>query len=215
MNVLSDLQHTVRRIGHQVGHRSAVAAVALGRLALHWAYIGPDDARRVGFGAFGRGSMLQQPYTLLMGQAAISVGDDTLLSPGITLAASPEWEWTTADGPMISIGSRVWAARGLSVVAHRRITIGDDVWFGPGVYLTDASHDSSDPERPIGVTMEPASPVTIGDGSWLGTGVVVLPGVTIGRRVVVGANSVVAHDLPDNCVAVGSPAQVVRELPAR
>lgn len=156
--------------------------------------------------------MLQQPYAVLMGAAAVRVGDETLISPGATLAASPEWEWAPGDAPIISIGSRVWAARGLTVVAHRSVTIGDDVWFGPNVYLTDASHEMDDPDHPIGHAMQPAQPVRIGDGAWLGTGVVVLPGVTIGRNVAVGANSVVAHDLPDNTVAVGSPAKVVREL---
>ncbi len=210
-----NVRGALHQIGHQIGHRAATVAVGIGRTALHWAYVGPDDARRLGFGSFGQRSMLQQPYTLLMGETAISVGDDTLLSPGITLAASPEWEWTPTDGPMISIGSRVWAARGLSVIAHRRIEIGDDVWFGPDVYVTDASHEMDDPDHPIGQSMQPARPVTIGSGAWLGTGVVVLPGVTIGRNVAVGANSVVAHDLPDDCVAVGSPAKVVRELRRR
>lgn len=206
------LPPALSRLLHPIGHRVATIAVDVGRTALHWAYIGQSDARRLGFGAFGTGSMLQQPYSVLMGTEAIHVGDETLISPGAMLAASPEWPWSDADGPIISIGSQVWAARGLSVVAHRRISIGDDVWFGPDVYLTDASHDASDPSRPIGHSMEPARPVSIGDGAWLGTGVVVLPGVTIGERVVVGANSVVADDLPANCVAVGSPARVVREL---
>jgi acetyltransferase-like isoleucine patch superfamily enzyme len=58
----------------------------------------------------------------------------------------------------------------------------------------------------------PERPVSIGDGSWLGHGTVVLPGVTIGRHVVVGANSVVTSDLPDNCVAAGVPARVIRQL---
>jgi acetyltransferase-like isoleucine patch superfamily enzyme len=52
--------------------------------------------------------------------------------------------------------------------------------------------------------------VRIGDGSWLGHGTVVLPGVTIGRHVVIGANSVVTDDIPDRCVAAGSPARVIR-----
>jgi acetyltransferase-like isoleucine patch superfamily enzyme len=200
---------------HPIGHRAATLAVDVGRTALHWAYVGQRDAERLGFGAFGTGSMLQQPYAVLMGEAAIHVGDETLLSPGITLAASPEFEWSDSDDPIISIGSRVWAARGLTVVAHRSVTIGDDVWFGPNVYVTDASHEMDDPDHPIGQRMEPAQPVMIGDGAWLGTGVVVLPGVTIGRNVAVGANSVVASDLPDHTVAVGSPAKVVRELTPR
>ena len=55
-------------------------------------------------------------------------------------------------------------------------------------------------------------PVVIGDGSWLGHGTVVLPGATIGRHVVVGANSVVTGNLPDNCVAAGVPARVLKQL---
>ena len=52
----------------------------------------------------------------------------------------------------------------------------------------------------------------IGDGSWLGHGTVVLPGATIGRHVVVGANSVVRGELPDFCVAAGNPAKVLKHL---
>ena len=51
----------------------------------------------------------------------------------------------------------------------------------------------------------------IGDGSWLGHGAVVLTGVTIGKHVVIGANSVVTKDIPDFSVAVGSPARVIRQ----
>ena len=202
------------KVLHPLAHRASVLAVAGARQVLRYAYVGPGDADRHGFAEFGERSMVQQPYNLLMGEPAIAIGSDTLISPGATLAASPEFDWSPADGPMIRVGSRVWAARGLTVIAHRSIEIGDDVWFGPDVYLTDAGHDSSNPDAPIGVAMEPAQPVRIGNQSWIGTGVVVLPGVTIGERVVVGANSVVTGDLPDRCVAVGSPAKVVRRLDA-
>lgn len=203
------------KVLHPLAHRAAVLAVDGARQVLRYAYVGPGDARRLGYYEFGERSMLQQPYALVMGEAGIAIGDDTLISPGAIIAASPEFAWERSDGPVVSIGSRVWAARGLKVIAHRSVTIGDDVWFGPDVYVTDASHDSSNPDVPIGSSMEPARPVRIGDESWLGTGVVVLPGVSIGSRVVVGANAVVADDLPDNCVAVGSPAKVVKELPVR
>ena len=56
------------------------------------------------------------------------------------------------------------------------------------------------------------NPAVVGDGSWLGHGTVVLPGATIGRHVVVGANSVVTGELPDNCVAAGVPARVIKTL---
>ena len=67
-----------------------------------------------------------------------------------------------------------------------------------------------DLDLPISDQYQRELPVRIGSGSWLGTGVVVLPGVCIGEHVVVGAGSVVTTDLPDRCVAVGSPARAVR-----
>ena len=60
--------------------------------------------------------------------------------------------------------------------------------------------------------MMPERPVRIGNGSWLGHGTVVLPGASIGDHVVVGANSVVTGELPDNCVAAGAPARVIKQL---
>ena len=58
----------------------------------------------------------------------------------------------------------------------------------------------------------PEQPVRIGAGSWLGHGTVVLPGATIGRHVVIGANSVVRGTIPDFCVAAGNPARSVKTL---
>ena len=193
-------------------HAAATAAVGVAREVLRWAYIGAADGHRLGFAAFGERSMIQQPHSTLLGVERITIGADTLISAGASLAAVPEDGDRGGTTPMIEIGSRVWAAQSLSVVAHRHVEIGDDVWLGPGVYITDADHDPSDPTVPIGLRMEPAQPVRIGDGSWLGTGVVVLPGVTIGDHVTVGANSVVCDDLPSYTVAVGSPARVVRQL---
>lgn len=194
---------------HPLLHVTATAAVDVARETLRWAYIGAADGDRMGFASFGQRSMLQQPHGGLLGVERVTIGDDTLISVGANLAAVPQ-DGSLDGAPVIEIGSRVWAAQGLWVVAHRHVVIGDDVWIGPGVRITDANHDSSDPAVPIGLSMAPAEPVRIGDGSWLGTGVVVLPGVTIGEHVTVGANSVVCNDLPSFSVAVGSPARVVR-----
>ena len=64
---------------------------------------------------------------------------------------------------------------------------------------------------PISQQTQVERPVSIGDGSWLGAGVVVLPGSQIGKHVAVGANSVVTGILPDYCVAVGTPARVIKQ----
>ncbi|MEZ5343133.1 MAG: acyltransferase [Acidimicrobiales bacterium] len=113
---------------------------------------------------------------------------------------------------ILVIGDRCLIGRGSSIVAHLSIEIGNDVYFGPNVYVTDQNHSFDDLSVPIGRQSMPERPVKIGDGSWLATNVVVLPGVTIGKHVAVGAGAVVTTDLPDNCVAVGSPARVVKSL---
>jgi acetyltransferase-like isoleucine patch superfamily enzyme len=101
--------------------------------------------------------------------------------------------------------------RGSHIVAHQEITIGDDVWTGPYVYITDQNHGYEDLDTPIGRQFPVNSPVSIGAGSWLGAGAIVLPGARIGRNVVVAAGSVVRGDVPDHCVVAGVPAKVVRE----
>lgn len=52
----------------------------------------------------------------------------------------------------------------------------------------------------------------IGDGCWIGGGVIILPGVAIGSGTVIGAGSVVTKDIPGNCVAVGNPCRVIRQI---
>lgn len=110
---------------------------------------------------------------------------------------------------IVTIGDRCVIGRHSSIVGHFDITIEDDVFFGPNVYVTDQNHSTADPTKPIGAQSKPEKPVTIGRGSWLGTNVVVLPGVSIGEHTAVGAGSVVTQDLPAFSIAVGSPAKVV------
>ena len=113
-------------------------------------------------------------------------------------------------GYQTHIGARTFANFGLVALDVARITIGDDVQIGPNVQLLTPTHPlEAQPRRD---KWESAAPITIGDNVWLGGGVIVCPGVTIGANTVVGAGSVVVHDLPANVLAVGSPARVVREL---
>jgi maltose O-acetyltransferase len=91
-----------------------------------------------------------------------------------------------------------------------RIDIGDDVQVGPGVHIYTATHPLDAVQRRAGY--ETAQPVRIGSGVWLGGRAVVCPGVTIGENTVVGAGSVVVHDLPAHVLAVGNPCQVKRSL---
>jgi acetyltransferase-like isoleucine patch superfamily enzyme len=114
--------------------------------------------------------------------------------------------------PVVTIGDRCLIGRGSGIVGHFSISIGNDVWTGHHVYITDQNHGYEDITIPISKQSQPERAVSIGDGSWLGHGSVVLPGVTIGQHVVIGANSVVTKDIPDFSVAVGVPAKVIRRF---
>ena len=150
--------------------------------------------------------------TTIFNERFITIGQDTLIGPDISLSAGmvPGQECITY--PVVSIGDRCLIGRGSGIVGHFSIEIGNDVWTGHNVYITDQNHGYEDVSRPISQQSQPERAVKIGDGSWLGYGSVVLPGVTIGKHVVVGANSVVTHDIPDYSVAVGVPAKVIKRF---
>jgi acetyltransferase-like isoleucine patch superfamily enzyme len=133
-----------------------------------------------------------------------------MIGPYVSLSAGMAPGQEMVSDPVVSIGDRTLIGRGSHIVGHFCVEIGDDIQTGPYVYITDQNHVYSDPDVPIGAQWPTESSVRIGSGSWLGTGVVVLPGARIGRNVAVGAGSVVTGVLPDHCVAVGSPAKVVK-----
>lgn len=177
---------------------------------LHGA-IGPDTSRGRGFASFGEGSIICHPFTTIFNERYIEIGRDTMIGPNVALSAGmvPGQECVTS--PVVKIGDRCLIGRGSGIVGHLAIEIGNDVWTGHHVYITDQNHGYEDPDVPISQQSQPESPVIIGDGSWLGHGTVVLPGARIGRHVAVGANSVVSGELPDHCVAVGAPARVIKK----
>lgn len=114
-------------------------------------------------------------------------------------------------GKRIKVGAH--ANLGVNVYINGRggVTIGENVLMGPDVIIYTGTHTLGDSETPVQRQQMRYAPVTIGDDVWLGARVVVLPGVTIGRGCVVGANSVVTRRLPPYAVAFGVPAQVLRK----
>lgn len=114
-------------------------------------------------------------------------------------------------GYNIEIGTKFYANFNMTILDCSIVKIGNDVQFGPNVVLSCATH-SIDPIQRCDEFVEWAREIIIGDKVWLGANVTVLPGVTIGEGTTVGANSVVTKDLPSNCVAVGTPARVIKKL---
>ncbi len=175
------------------------------------AAIGPTSIRGKRFGSFGEGSIILFPTTTIFNENYIHIGAKTMIGEHVALSAGMMPGQKCLTNPVVKIGDRCLIGRGSGIVGHLSIVIGNDVWTGHHVYITDQSHGYEDISRPISEQSQPERAVSIGDGSWLGHGVVVLPGAKIGKHVAVGANSVVTGELPDFCVAVGSPARVIKQ----
>ena len=137
----------------------------------------------------------------MLREGRLTVGPDAFFEPGV---------WLTSDRGRISIGAGAFLNLDVMVAAVERVEIGDHCMLANGCMVTDGNHRFDDPERPVpwqGFTSK--GPTILGDNVWLGANVVVTSGVTIGRRSVIGANSVVTTDIPEYSIAVGSPARVV------
>ena len=111
-------------------------------------------------------------------------------------------------GACISIGDNTFINYGSSISAHKQVKIGRDCLLGHYTFIVDNNEHGVD-HRDV---LPPSAPVIIGDDVWIGSCVIILPGVSIGDHAAVGAGSVVTKDIPANCLAVGNPARVVRQL---
>ena len=115
-------------------------------------------------------------------------------------------------GTHIELGERVFFNYNCVVLDVCRVRIGDFTLFGPGVQILTATHPL---EAELRRTQELGKPVDIGSDVWVGGGALILPGVRIGSRTVIGAGSVVTRDVPDGVLAAGNPCRVLRSLDRR
>lgn len=113
-------------------------------------------------------------------------------------------------GKHIRVGKRFFANFNWVVLDEAYVTIGDDCFIGPNVSIYTACHSTNPIER--NTRQEWAKPVTIGDNCWIGGSATILPGVTIGNNVTIGAGSVVVKDVPDNAVVAGNPARIIKHI---
>lgn len=116
-------------------------------------------------------------------------------------------------GAHVHFGNNIYANFSLTCVDDTHIYVGDNTMFGPNVTVATAGHPILPELRAKGYQYN--APVHIGKNCWIGAGALILPGITIGDNVVVGAGSVVTKDLPSNVVAVGNPCKVLREINER
>jgi maltose O-acetyltransferase len=110
----------------------------------------------------------------------------------------------------IHLGDSVYFNFNCVILDPAEVHIGDRVLVGPAVQIYTATHPLMAEDRRTG--LESARPVHIESEVWIGGGAILLPGVRVGARSVIGAGSVVTHDLPPGVLAVGNPCRVIRQL---
>lgn len=113
-------------------------------------------------------------------------------------------------GCNISIGENFYSNFNLTILDVAEVEIGDNVMFGPNVAIYTAGHPIHPENRNTGY--EYGISIEIGNSVWLGGNVVVNPGIKIGNNVVIGSGSVITKNIPDNVIAAGNPAKVIREI---
>ena len=113
-------------------------------------------------------------------------------------------------GYNISVGENFYMNHNGVILDGAKVHFGDNVFIGPNCGFYTAGHPLEVDLRNKG--LEYAKPIIVGDNVWIGGNVTVLPGVTIGNNVIIGAGSVVTHDIPSNVMAYGNPRRIIKEM---
>jgi acetyltransferase-like isoleucine patch superfamily enzyme len=113
-------------------------------------------------------------------------------------------------GQNIHVGDDFYANYDCTLLDGAPITIGDHVLLAPKVGLFTSNHLFDPIEREKGGCI--AKPIVIGNHVWLCANVIITPGTTIGENTIIGAGSVVTHDIPANVIAAGNPCKVLRPI---
>ena len=142
-------------------------------------------------------------------------GRPIIIGDCVNVIASPDGPvrlsvWSELEGEgRIVIGDHCLLCPGVRLGSAREISIGDNSMLANGVYVTDSDWHGIYNRIAPG---DKAAPVRIMDNAWIGDSAIICKGVVVGRNSIIGAGAVVTSDIPDNVIAAGNPARVVRDL---
>lgn len=161
------------------------------------------------FESLGRGCTFMKPWFVEIFGGPVTMGDYcTVIATADRRIRLTVWSAMGELGT-IDIGNYSLVCPGVRISAATRISIGASCMLAQGVFITDSDwHGVYDRSMPVGNTL----PVDIEDNVWIGDSAIVCKGVRIGKNSVIGAGSLVVRDIPENVIAVGNPAVVVKNL---
>ena len=147
----------------------------------------------------------------MRGKSSISYGE------GLTTGHACRFDLPGGNKKTLIIGKNCEIGDNVHIVAHEKVIIGDNCLMASKIFISDTNHgdyagkNQSSPNTPPNERNLTTKPVSIGNNVWIGENVCILPGVRVGSGCIIGANSVVTKDIPDNCIAVGAPARIVKK----
>ncbi len=139
-----------------------------------------------------------------------SVKNSITISGKVTLGRATRM--TAGGSGKVHIGENVLVDDSTFIMAHEKIEIGKNTTIAAFCFITDFNHSYKNGSVSVLEQGYETKPISIGKNVWIGTHCIVLPGIKIGDGSIIGAGSVVTHDVPENSIAVGNPARIVKKI---
>lgn len=158
---------------------------------------------------FGKNSKVIRPMRIF-GEDNISIGNNVRIFNDARLEAITNWRGKTLHGELL-IGDNTSIEQRVHIVAADRLEIGHDVTISANVYISDCAHAYGNNTNAINASLD-IKATKIGNYVFIGYGACVMPGVTIGDNVIIGANAVVTHDCMEGCIYAGVPAKEISKI---
>lgn len=161
-------------------------------------------------GHLGKKSFIREHRIIREGKY-ISIGNNTTIGSYSRIVCIDEMGGAKYT-PCLKIGDNVSISMHFTAFCSGSLIVENNVLIAANVLITDLNH-GIDPESKLdyGDQQYSVKDVKIGQGTWIGQNSVILPGVTIGKKCVIGASSVVTKNIPDYCIAVGNPAKEIKK----
>lgn len=168
----------------------------------------------IGLKYLGDWCSIVPPYRII-NPKYISIGKGFSSLYNLRIEAWDEYQ-NDKFSPEIIIGDNVILNTDCHIACINKVTIGNNVLMASRIYISDHSHGNISFEAlelsPLERPLVSKGPVVIEDNVWIGQGACIMPGVTVGKNAIIGANAVVTKDVPANAVVGGVPAQIIRIL---